>query len=222
MLQNITAVAALIGDPTRTAILYALVEGRALSAGELAKLANVTAQTASAHLAKLLERNLIVVEVQGRHRYYRLAHADVVKALESLAAIAPPGPVRSLRQSVQAKMLSSGRTCYDHLAGKLGVGLTRALVNKGYLEELEEGFLVTPDGQKWLDQLGIQTVYIHKRIPHHIDWTERIRHLAGPLAVEITKQLFDLNWIAKGEIRRSVIITEVGKSKLHEHLDVWL
>ncbi|MET3544828.1 DNA-binding transcriptional ArsR family regulator [Paenibacillus favisporus] len=220
MNDNITAAAALIGDPTRAAILIALIDGRAHSAGELATIAKVTPQTASAHLTKLLEGNLIAVEVQGRHRYYRLAHADVAKALESLAALSPPAPVRSLRQSNQAQALSSGRTCYDHIAGKLGVGLTQAFVYKGYLDELEEGYILTAHGKEWLERLGIKTNSKHKIIPYHIDWTERVRHLAGPVAVEITKKLFELKWIVRGEIRRSVRLTDAGRSALHNQLDV--
>ncbi|UUZ96568.1 winged helix-turn-helix domain-containing protein [Paenibacillus sp. P25] len=218
MLSNITTVASLIGDPTRAAMLMALADGQAPPAGELARIAKVTPQTASAHLTKPLEGNLIAVEAWSRHRYYRLANADVAQALESLAAVAPPGPVRSLRQSDQARILSSGRTCYDHIAGKLGVGVTRALVAKGYVEEREEGYLLTAGGQEWFANLGMKASRKHKVIPHHIDWTERVRHLAGPVSVEMTKRMFELGWITRGEVRRSALLTESGRSALYEQL----
>lgn len=144
--SNITTIASLIGDSTRTTILMALFDGKALPAGELARLANVSPQTASNHLVKLVEGGLVTVEAWSRHRYYRLASPDVAKVLEAIASIAPPAPVRSLRKSDQAKALRFARTCYDHIAGDLGVGLTRALVNKGYLEEVGEGYLLTATG----------------------------------------------------------------------------
>jgi DNA-binding transcriptional ArsR family regulator len=212
--SNITTIASLIGDSTRTTILMALFDGKALPAGELARLANVSPQTASNHLVKLVEGGLVTVEAWSRHRYYRLASPDVAKVLEAIASIAPPAPVRSLRKSDQAKALRFARTCYDHIAGELGVGLTRALVNKGYLEEVGEGYLLTATGESWLREFGIEESKIHKArpvIPWHIDWTERVHHMAGPLALAVTRRLFELGWIVQGQIRRSIVVTERGQ-----------
>lgn len=217
--SNVTNVAALIGDPTRTTILMALADGRALPAGELARMAHVSPQTASNHLAKLVEGGLIAVEAWGRHRYHRLANPDVARALEAIASIAPPAPVRSLRQSDQTKALRYARTCYDHIAGELGVAFSRALLNKGFIEEADGGYLLTSMGDTWLRDFGIDEAIIRKaqsRIPWHNDWTERVHHIAGPIAVAITKRMFELEWITHGPVRRSITVTSSGKGLFAE------
>src|SRR6516162_2016174 len=136
---DIAQAAALIADPTRAAMLRALVAGRPLAAGELARLAGVSAATASFHLAKLSEGNLIEVARQGRHRYYRLAGHEVAAALEALGPISPALPVRSLRQSREAVSLAVARTCYDHLAGRAGVGLLDSLLTSKSLDRTDRG-----------------------------------------------------------------------------------
>jgi len=133
--SDIAPPAALMADPTRAVMLHALIEGRPLAAGELARLAGVTAATASSHLAKLLQGRLVTVVRQGRHRYYQLAGYQVAAALEALAHISPDIPVRTLRQSKEAEALAAARTCYDHLAGKAGVALLDALLRHGTLRE---------------------------------------------------------------------------------------
>ena len=221
--SNVTHVASLIGDPTRTAILMALMDGKSLPAGELAKLANVSPQTASNHLSKLVGGGLIKVESWSRHRYYSLASADIAKAMEALAVVAPPAPVRTLRQSNQAKALQFARTCYDHIAGELGVKFSSAIVQKGYLEKAEEGYVLTAKGESWLKDFGIDEVKIRKAssfIPWHVDWTERVHHIAGPIAVAITKRLLELGWITQGQVRRSIIITEQGKREFQNQFDI--
>jgi DNA-binding transcriptional ArsR family regulator len=133
--SDIAPPAALMADPTRAVMLHALLEGRPLAAGELARLAGVTAATASSHLARLLEGRLVTVTRQGRHRYYQLAGYEVAAALEALAHISPNVPIRTLRQSKEAEALAEARTCYDHLAGKAGVALLDALLSQGTLRE---------------------------------------------------------------------------------------
>lgn len=133
--SDIAPPAALMADPTRAVMLHALLEGRPLAAGELARLAGVTAATASSHLARLLDGRLVTVARQGRHRYYQLAGYQVAAALEALAHISPDVPVRTLRQSKEAEALAEARTCYDHLAGKAGVALLDALLRHGTLRE---------------------------------------------------------------------------------------
>ena len=221
--SNVTHVASLIGDPTRTAILMALIDGKSLPAGELAKLANVSPQTASNHLSKLVDGGLIKVESWGRHRYFSLASADIAKAIEALAIITPPAPVRSLRQSNQAKALQFARTCYDHIAGEFGVKFSRSLVHKGYLEEADDGYILTRIGETWLREFGINEANIRKAssiIPWHIDWTERVHHIAGPIAVAITKHLLELSWITQGQIQRSIIVTEQGKREFQKQFNI--
>jgi len=146
--NDIAPAAALIADPTRAAILSALVPDRPLAAGELATLAGVSAATASFHLAKLLDGGLIAVARQGRHRYYRLAGYPVAAALEALGLISPTTPVRTLRQSREAVALAEARTCYDHLAGRAGVALLDALLRRGLLqrEKSRQSFSRTSSG----------------------------------------------------------------------------
>src|ERR1700758_2347095 len=136
---DIASAAALIADSTRASILRALLPDRPLAAGELARLAGVSAATASFHLAKLLEGSMIVVARQGRHRYYRLAGHEVAAALEAIGSISPALPVRSLRQSREAVALAEARTCYDHLAGQAGVGLLDALLKSKSLVRTDGG-----------------------------------------------------------------------------------
>src|SRR5437764_874571 len=136
---NIAPIAALLADPTRLNILMALSDGRALPAGELARRARVSSSTASNHLAKLVESNLLVAEQQGRHRYFRIAQPAVVQALEALAPLAPPATVHTLREAETSKAVRVARMCYHHLAGMLGVTLTQALVEQEVLIALDEG-----------------------------------------------------------------------------------
>jgi DNA-binding transcriptional ArsR family regulator len=215
MYSPIAKSASLIGDPTRTAILMALIEGKALTAGELARVAGVSPQTASAHLKKLTEGELIRSEDQGRHRYYTLAGPEVARAIEAIAAVSPPPQVRSLRQSNHSKALGRARTCYDHLAGELGVAITEALLRMEYLREREGGYRVTDRGRDWLHRFGIRSLSPKANldeVPHHIDWTVRKHHLAGPLAVALMKRLFELGWIEKGLVPRSVRLTDRGRT----------
>ena len=217
MYSNISSTAALIGEPTRITILTALTDGKALTAGELASLAGVSPQTASAHLTKLVEGKLISVEVQGRHRYYKITGPEVANAIEAIAIVSQPLKVRSLRQSSHKKALEYARTCYSHLAGKFGVALTEALIELEYLHDLGEFYQLTDKGKQWLSKFGINHLPKNvnfDNVPHHIDWTERKYHIAGPLALAIMNRLHDLNWIEKGAIRRSIQITEIGRSQI--------
>ena len=220
---DIAQAAALIADPARAAILSALMAGRPLAAGELARLAGVSAATASFHLAKLREGNMIEVARQGRHRYYRLAGHEVASALEALGLISPGQPVRTLRQSREAVALAQARTCYDHLAGRAGVGLLDALLESKSLVRTDRGdsastrFVVTGAGARTLASFGINITEVRRSRRHFagecLDWTQRRGHLNGALAAAITARLFELGWIArglKGVRRRSVLITGVG------------
>ncbi len=144
---DIAPVAALLADRARAAMLLALLDGRPLAAGELARTAGVSAATASAHLARLLDGGLVTVIRQGRHRYYQLAGREVAAAIESLSYLGPVQPVRSLRQSRQAAALAEARTCYDHLAGRAGVGLLDALLARGLLLPLPGGPVCSMNGE---------------------------------------------------------------------------
>ena len=229
---DIAPAAALIADPTRAAILRALLPDRPLAAGELARLAGVSAATASFHLAKLLEGGMITVARQGRHRYYRLAGHEVAAAIEALGLISPALPVRTLRQSREAAALAEARTCYDHLAGRAGVELLDGMLHRGLLQEKSSGrtnrgdtsslrFEVTGAGARTLGSFGLDVLEIRRSRRHFagtcIDWTQRRGHLNGALAAAITSRLFELGWIERGSAgqrRRSVRVTPAGAEGL--------
>jgi DNA-binding transcriptional ArsR family regulator len=218
-----------MADLTRAAILRALLAGRPLAAGELARLAGVSAATASFHLAKLLEGGMITVARQGRHRYYHLSGHEVAAAVEALGLISPALPVRTLRQSREATALAEARTCYDHLAGRVGVELLAAMLRRDLLREerfsrtgrsgsTESRFEVTGAGARILGSFGLNMGEVKRSKRHFagkcIDWTQRREHLNGALAAAITARLFDLGWIERGQRRRSVQITGAGAEGL--------
>jgi DNA-binding transcriptional ArsR family regulator len=215
---DIAPVAALFAEPSRAAMLRALLDGRALTAGELAKVAGVSAATASEHLARLLDGGLVVVRRQGRHRYYELSGPPVADALESLSLISHDMPPRSLRQSGEARALAAARTCYDHLAGRAGVELLDAMLRTGVLVSDEDEYDVTASGSEVLASFGVDVDEVRgsrRRFAGAcLDWTQRRSHLNGALGAAITTRLFELGWIARGPRRRSVAITEAGRTGL--------
>jgi DNA-binding transcriptional ArsR family regulator len=224
-LPSFTGTAFLLADPARAVMLTALLDGRALPAGELAYAARITAQTASSHLAKLLAGGLLALEVEGRHRYYRLAGPHVAQALEHLAAIRPEAQIRRRALSPEAQRLRFCRSCYDHLAGKVGVALTRALEARDYLRPAENKRLeVTPAGSEWLVRLGIDLLGIKPSraglARQCLDWTERQHHVAGPLGVELLSALCAAGWLRRGRQSRAVEVLPKGRHELRTQLGV--
>ena len=223
---NITQVASLIGDPSRAAMLMNLLGGRALPASELARAAHVTPQTASSHLAKMMEGGLVIHESHGRHRYYRLASAEVGQALEALNAIAPAKPVRSLRDSDQSKALRFARTCYDHVAGEVGVAFSNKMLNLGLIAENGRDFLVTSDGAKWLRDFGVDLHGLgqgrRQFARQCLDWSERRYHIAGALGAAVTNRLFELEWITRIPGGRALRVTSSGFQGFERELNISL
>ena len=220
---EISTPAALIGDPTRAAFLTALCNGRALPASELAQRAGVSASTASVQLAKLVEGGLLETERNGRHRYYRLADPSIASAIESLAVIAPRRPASSLKQARVGSELQAARTCYDHLAGALGVALFEALQRQRLLTpELE----VASRGAKRFRELGIALDELAgQRRPlarRCLDWTERRHHLAGSLGAALADRCFELGWLERLPSNRAVRVTDKGRRGLARELAVEL
>ena len=224
MEANIASPAALIGDPSRAAMLQALMDGRAHPAGALAWAAGLTAQAASNHLARLVDGGLLSVERQGRHRYYRLANAEVAHVLEALAVLA--APVRSLQQprSPEARALRKGRCCYGHLAGRLGIAVTDALVARGVLELADDKLYAVPDaGRAWFGDLGLEPTALRAKrgvARQCLDWTERRHHLAGPLGVALLSRMVALGWIEADTGSRAVKLTMLGREELRLRLGV--
>jgi DNA-binding transcriptional ArsR family regulator len=225
---NIAAVAALIGDPARAAILLALADGRALPAGELAAFAGISSSAASAHLRKLLEGGLLRLELAGRHRYYRFAGPAVASALEGLALIAAQQPSRSVViHSSQAQALRSARTCYDHLAGELGVEIAYALRDRGLIAPVEQSKRVdiTEAGLAWFDAVfGIDVSKLrpgrHGLACKCLDWTERRHHLAGPLGARLLQRCCELGWLKRTPQSRAVQLTPKGRTRLRAELGI--
>lgn len=216
-------VAKLMADSSRAAMLEALLGLDGLPANELARKADVTLQTASSHLSKMVEGKLIRVEKHGRHRYYSLANTDVARAIETLIVIAPPVRIRSLKDSSRAEKIKIARTCYDHLAGRLGVKLTEAFIVKGYMIEEEDNFSVTEEGETFFRDFGIDLDTLRNKRRHFarkcLDWSERRYHLAGSLGHAVLLKLLELNWIEKLP-DRAVKITIEGKEKLYNILGI--
>lgn len=214
----IAEIGALLGDPARANIMLALVGGRALTAGELAWCARVAAQTASGHLAKLTEAGLLKVQRQGRHRYYRLASPLVAQMLEGIQVVAAlEGPPRYRPKSRIDAALQAGRTCYDHLAGRLGVALADALVANGHVMLSDEGGEATAEGVAFLGGFGIDTAPRKGRrcfCRPCLDWSERRPHIAGTLGRGLAQRCFDLAWIERVRDSRAVAITPKGQDGL--------
>jgi DNA-binding transcriptional ArsR family regulator len=192
---DIASVAAVMGHPARGTMLVALLGGRALPASDLAQVARISPSTASGHLAQLVGADLVRVERHGRHRYHRLAGADVAHAVEALSALAPPRPVRSLRESDRATAERAARSCYDHVAGVLGVRLADRLCELGALER-ESLALRDPAP---IAALGVDVGALAPgRRPvtrSCLDWSERRPHLSGALGAAVMRALLDQRWV---------------------------
>jgi DNA-binding transcriptional ArsR family regulator len=222
----IAEIAALAGDPARANILTALLDGRAMTASELAFAARVTPQTASAHLAKLVEAGLISVVPQGRHRYFRLASPKVAQMLESIVSVAVDNRPRFRPLSRQAAALREARVCYDHLAGVLGVRIAEAMTRQGYLVLEDEGGRVTEAGQRFLRELGIDTGVAGKGRRHLcrscLDWTERRPHIGGAIGAALAERWLAMGWIRRAEDSRAVSVTPAGERGFRESLGMTL
>jgi DNA-binding transcriptional ArsR family regulator len=214
---SMAEVAALVGDPARANILDTLIDGRALTATELAFVARVSPSTASAHLAKLTEARLLSVVRQGRHRYYRLASPLVGRMLEGIMAVAAiEGPPRYRPRSARDEAMRLARSCYDHLAGCLGVAIADALAARGHIVLDDEGGEVTEAGAAFLDDLGIALADARKtRRPFCkpcLDWSERRPHIAGVLGAALLTRALELGWVARVRDTRAIAITPRGRA----------
>lgn len=226
-------VAALAGDPARAVMLHALMDGRALTASELARTAGVTPQTASGHLGRMTAAGLLRIEKQGRHRYHRLASPAVAQMMEGIMLVASGQSASEKRLSVGPRdaAMRAARTCYDHLAGRLGVALADALVAGGFAELDSDAGAVTADGMALFERLGLDVEALQARrgkrsgrVPCRpcLDWSERRHHLAGVLGAALCRHCFDQNWTRRIEGTRAVAVTPKGERMLREQLGVRL
>ena len=216
---NLAEVGSLVGDVTRAQMLTALMDGRALTAGELAWCAGVTPQTASAHLAKLETAGLLTRAKQGRHRYFRLASPRVAQMLESMQVVCAVDTPRRIRpESRLDRDLRLARTCYDHLAGVLGVALADALAARGAIDLDAEGALVTDAGRGFLTDFGIAVADLESKkrcfCRPCLDWSERRPHIAGAVGAALADRLFSLGWTERIPDSRAVRVTPAGRAGL--------
>jgi DNA-binding transcriptional ArsR family regulator len=220
------APAALMGDPGRANMLAALMDGRAHTAKELALVAGVSASTASGHLAQLVEGHLVEVVAQGRHRYFRLAGRDVARAIESMMALSQDGPRRHRPVAKADVQLRLARTCYDHLAGCLGVALAGSLCGHGQLAAEEGVYRVTRKGKALFADLGIDVLVIGLQrrafAPMCLDWSEREPHVAGALGAALAARCFDLRWIVRRSDTRAIRITPLGEREFRRRFGIVL
>jgi DNA-binding transcriptional ArsR family regulator len=217
---NIARIASLLGDPARADALTALLADRALTATELSAVAGVTKQTMSAHLAKLLDARLLAVDQQGRHRYFRLADADVAHLLESLMGVAFRTGALRLLASPREPALRMARICYDHLAGELGVKGFEALLHAKVFARTPDGIRLTAWGAEWFAKVGVDTAAAaHQRrtlCRPCMDWSERRQHLAGALGSALLSRVCALGWAKRDPGSRVIRFTPRGQKSFLE------
>jgi DNA-binding transcriptional ArsR family regulator len=216
---QVAPVAALLADRARSAMLLSLADGRVRPACDLALAARVTPQTASTHLARLVDGGLLAVEKRGRHRFYRLARPEVAVLLEALATVAPVAPARSFREGQDGRAVRFARSCYDHLAGRVGVEVLAALVTRGWLRPGgRERYEVTPVGKARFRRLGVdpEEARASRRVFARacLDWSERKPHLAGALGAALLDRLLALQWLERVPDGRALRLRARGREGL--------
>lgn len=223
---KLAEIGGVIGDPARAVMLCALLDGRAHSAAELALTAGVSPQTASWHLAKLSDGTLVTAQKKGRNRYFRMASPLVAQAVEAMMAVAITGSSlsRSHVLSEREQTLRTARTCYDHLAGKLGVALIEAFTRRKLIVLSEDGGLVTPRGAKLLSSFGIDLSAMQQSkrpiCRLCLDWSEQKPHLAGAVGAALAARCFELDWVQRLPNTRAVAIMPAGVDGFQERFGV--
>jgi hypothetical protein len=205
-------------------MVSALLDGRALTAGELALMARVTPQTASAHLGKLTKAGLLSANRAGRYRHFRLASPKVAEMIEGIVAVALERRPRFPPLSPRARAVGAARICYDHLAGRLSVDLADSLVARGYIVRDDKAAEITAAGQTFFSAFGIALPARRSTLRHAcrlcLDWTERRPHLAGALGAAMTRRFFDLGWMERMERSHAVVVTPLGRRGLEQTFGV--
>jgi DNA-binding transcriptional ArsR family regulator len=218
-------VARLLASPARSAVVDALMAGKPLAAGELARVAGVRASTVSEHLTELVDGGLLTVVSAGRHRYYQLASAEVATALEALSLICPAVRVRSLRQSMADESMRFARLCYDHVAGVVGVAVLDQMISVGWvIRGTGQDFEVTDAGVESLAVMGVDVPGCRRARRHFarscLDWSERRPHLAGAVGAGLTTAFLDHGWLRKAGTGRGLAVTDAGVLALEEFFKV--
>jgi len=222
--EKFILVANLICEPARARMLWTLLDGKAYTATELALVADISTTSASNHLSRLLEGDIVKVESQGRHRYFSFSRPEVAYVVESLANLSDHETKREASKNAELKGVKFCRTCYDHLAGFVGVKITEAFEKKRLIRKSETNYIVTNSGWKWLDDLGIsQSELQNKRrliARQCLDWSERRPHLAGQLGAVLLEKMLQENWFRKVKFSRELIITSKGRKEIYNRLSI--
>jgi DNA-binding transcriptional ArsR family regulator len=221
---DLASVDSLIADEHRAQMLMTLLGGRPQSGSALAEAAGISRSLASAHLKKLVEGRLVLAQPSGRQRLYSIASEPVAEALEILILLAPPAKAVSLAGVSRAKSLRWARTCYDHLAGAVGVSVTEAVTARDLVREQDGSYLLGPEGAEEFGRMGIDVAGLERRtrplLRPCLDWSERRYHLAGSLGAALTAALVERGWITTREASRIVTVTEAGQAGLLEWLGI--
>lgn len=224
--DNFVSISAVLCEPTRARMLWNLLDGRAYTASELSIVADISPTAASNHLSKLLEAEIVKVEIQGRHRYYSISNTEVAFAVEGLVNLANNSTSKSLKKEPEKNGVKYCRTCYDHLAGFVGVKIVETLEAKGYLVKSKGIYLVSEKGWEWFDILDISKEnFSNNRRPlarQCLDWSERRPHLAGQLGAAFLNRMLERKWFKKVEFSRELIVTLKGRQQLYELLGITL
>ncbi|MCP2028509.1 putative transcriptional regulator [Flavobacterium sp. HSC-32F16] len=222
MNNEISEISTLIGNPMRSVILWTLLDNRAYTAIELSNVVETSAQNISIHLSKLVNAELLSVESQGRHKYYKIANQEVAAVIEGIANLIPKDKHRKIFSS--DSNIKYCRTCYDHLAGKIGVEITEKLVSENYIKLENKTFAITPKGEIFFKDFGINLLELKKKrrafAKPCLDWSERKHHLSGSLAAAFLNKMFELDWIRKTANSRAIMITSKGEKELKEKLSL--
>jgi DNA-binding transcriptional ArsR family regulator len=224
MENNIAHIASLIGEPVRAKVLWSLMDGRAYTARELAIEVDTTPQNLSMHLSKLLRAGLLSVEVQGRHRYYTFSRSEVADVVEAMANLIPAGQV--VKKDADMVPIKYCRTCYDHLAGKVGVSIMESLIRQKWLLYRDQELEVTQKGLQWFKEWGIDCAEVERRRRSFakpcLDWSERRHHLAGALGAALLKKMLAEHWLRRTANSRAVVVTAKGQQALETHFNIQL
>jgi DNA-binding transcriptional ArsR family regulator len=224
--NNFISVTSLLCEPSRAKILWNLLDGRAYTASELALSSDLSPSSVSNHLSKLLKGGIVKVDAQGRHRYFSFANAEVAYVVESLANFAEDKPSTKVSKEIIKSGVKYCRTCYDHLAGYVGVKLTDTMIEKGFIKSSKNTYDVTEKGWKWFSTLNIsEQNFVKSRRPltrQCLDWSERRPHLAGQLGAVFLEEMLKNNWFKKVEFSRELIITSKGRKSIYDTLGISL
>lgn len=224
--ENFISTASLLCEPSRAKIVWNLLDGRAYTASELALVSDLSATSVSNHLSKLLNGKIVKVDIQGRHRYYSFANSEVAYVVESMANLSNQKPTSKVNNQLSKNDVKYCRTCYDHLAGKVGVLIADKLVSDKIIELRDKSYVVTENGNRFFSDFGLDLTKLQKQRRYFtkacLDWSERKYHLAGSLGNAILEKMLELDWVRRTKNSRAIVITSVGQNGLRDKFGIEL